>query len=149
MVHVRMAYGTPDARAAMSTPKRPSAVDHALTAWSLGRRAFAYEMGMWRSLYVWIFRRPLTRETGAAPFGYAGMVTPLLGVFIGVSAIEVPILHFLLPWQTVRVVGIILGAYGLLWMVGLLAALRVHPHVVAASGLRIRDGISHDVTIPW
>jgi hypothetical protein len=49
------------------------------------RQALSYELGLWRSLYRWMFRRPL----GAGTFGYASPVTPLLAAFIGVSAIEI------------------------------------------------------------
>jgi hypothetical protein len=69
--------------------------------------------------------------------------------FIAVSAIEITILHLLLPWRTAQRISLALGFYGLFWMVGLLASLRVHPHVVGDSGLRIRYGTTVDITIPW
>jgi hypothetical protein len=119
------------------------------TVLSLLRRAIAYELGMWRSLFRWILRRPLAPHPGAAVFGYAGMVTPIFVAFIALSAVELPILHLILPWETVRLVADALGFYGLFWMIGLLASLRVHPHVVGDRGLRIRYGTSVDVTIPW
>jgi hypothetical protein len=111
--------------------------------------AIRYEFAMWRSLYRWILRRPVASGPGAEAFTYAGMVTPVLVVFIVLSAIEVPTLHLVLPWQTVRVISLSVGAYGLLWMFGLLASLRVHPHIVSDSGLRVRNGAMIDFTIPW
>ncbi|WP_448627451.1 hypothetical protein [Geodermatophilus sp. URMC 64] len=111
------------------------------------RRLLAYELGMWRSLYRWVLRRPVAPDGEA--FGYAGVVTPVIWAFIGVSAIEVPAVHLLLPWDAVRRVALVLGVYGLLWMVGMLAALKVHPHVLDAGGLRVRNGLSLDVTVPW
>ena len=55
-----------------------------------------YELGIWRSLAVWLLR--LRRvPAGATAFSYAGVVTPLFIVFIAVSAIELPVLHLLLP----------------------------------------------------
>lgn len=83
------------------------------------------------------------------PFGGAAKVMPLLWMFIGLSAAEVPILHLILPWHTARVITLGLGAYGLLWMVGILASLKVHPHLVGPTGMRIRSGLSYDVTVPW
>jgi hypothetical protein len=112
-------------------------------------RAVAYELAMWRSLYRWTLRRPLALDPGAEAFSYAGVVTPIFGVFIGLSAIELPILHLILPWKTARLIALPLGAYGLIWMVGMLASLRVHPHIVADSGLRIRNATTVDITIPW
>ena len=54
----------------------------------------------------------------------------MLLAFIGVSIVEIPILHFLLPWRTVQIIAFAISIWGLLWMVGLLAAVREHPHLV-------------------
>jgi hypothetical protein len=114
----------------------------------IARLVLRYEFGIWRSLAIWLLR--LRRvPAGSRAFGYAGVVTPLFIVFIAVSAIELPILHLLLPWETVRLVADVLSIWGLLWMVGLLAAVRVHPHVVAPEGIRLRYGFMVDVTVPW
>ncbi|MEH0984639.1 hypothetical protein [Micromonospora sp. CPCC 205556] len=117
------------------------------------RRAVAYEVGMWRSLYRWILRRPPALEPGAEAFSYLGVVRPILGVFIGLSAIEIPIFDLIIsrtvPWEWVRTLALVLGAWGLLWMIGLFASLRLHPHVVGDSGLRIRNGTTVDFTLPW
>ncbi len=111
--------------------------------------AVRYEARLWWSLVRWVLRRPVGVGPGGVAFGYAGAVTPLLVVFIGVSAVEIPILHLMLPWQTARYIALALGAYGLLWMIGLLAAVRVHPHVVEPDGLRIGNGMSTGFRIPW
>ncbi|GAA3771247.1 hypothetical protein GCM10022225_68040 [Plantactinospora mayteni] len=116
--------------------------------WSLLRRATVYELGMWRSLFRWILRRP-TGPAGTVAFGYAGVVTPLLIVFIVVSTIEIPVLDLILPWKIARIIAAVLGIYGVFWMIGLLASLRVHPHLVGEAGIRVRNGISLDVTLPW
>ncbi|MFI2649202.1 hypothetical protein [Micromonospora fulviviridis] len=119
----------------------------------LARRAAAYEWGMWRSLARWVLRRPHPVAPGAETFGYGGVVQPILGVFIALSALEIPVLDLILRhtigWPTVRHVAIGLGVWGVLWMVGLLASLRIHPHVVDDTGLRLRNGVSLDIRIPW
>ncbi|MGH3663812.1 MAG: PH domain-containing protein, partial [Micromonosporaceae bacterium] len=115
----------------------------------LARRALAYEWGMWRSLYLWTFRRPLTRDPDARTFGYASTLTPIFVGFIVVSAIEIPLLHLMLPWRTVQMIALALRGYGPFWMIGLLASLRVHPQVVSRAGLRARYGPTIDFTIPW
>jgi hypothetical protein len=107
-----------------------------------------YERRLWEALFRWMFRRPHRVEPGTTTFGYAGAVTMLFGVFIGLSAVEIPILH-LLPWPIARKISLIVGAYGLFWMIGLYATLRTRPHVVRPSGLGIRNGITMDVPIPW
>jgi hypothetical protein len=116
---------------------------------SLPRRALFYELNIWRSLYRWVFRRPVTPSPEAQAFAYASTLTPILIAFIAVSAIEIPVVHLLLPWKTVRQAFFPLGVWGVTWMIGLLASLRTHPHVVAASGLRVRYGFVLDVDLPW
>jgi hypothetical protein len=115
---------------------------------ALVRRVVAFEISLYRSLFRWVTRRPYV-PAGAAPFGYVGVIAALLWVFIVVSAIEMVVVHLLLPWETVRIVADILGLWGLVWMLGLLASFRVHPHVVGEGGLRVRRGTGVDLTIPW
>ncbi|RZU73104.1 hypothetical protein EV384_1501 [Micromonospora kangleipakensis] len=117
------------------------------------RRAVAYELGMWRSLYRWLLRRPLALAPEAEAFSYVGVVKPILGAFIALSAIEIPIFDLILrhtvPWQSVRHTALALGIWGLLWMIGLFASLRIHPHVADAAGLRVRNGFTVDFLVPW
>ena len=122
--------------------------DRRTAAAALVGKAVAFEGTMWRSLYRWVFRRRRVREPDKA-FGYTSTVMPLLLAFIGVSAVELPIVHAIVPWTGVRIAFDILGVYGLLWMLGLLAMLRVNPHVVSDAGLRVRSGTTVDMTIPW
>ncbi|MBB5873924.1 hypothetical protein F4553_007358 [Allocatelliglobosispora scoriae] len=116
---------------------------------ALAKRVALFELRLWRSLYRWVFRRPLRLEPGATAFSYAGVVTPVLIGFLVVSAIEIPVMHLILPWSGARIILFVLGVQGLLWMIGLLASLRVHPHVVGASGLRIANGSSIEIHLPW
>jgi hypothetical protein len=39
--------------------------------------------------------------------------------------------------------------YGLFWMIGLLASVRAHPHVVGDAGLRIRNSFTVDIPVSW
>ena len=116
------------------------------SSWGLLRRALRYELSMWRSLYRWVFRRPgLPGER----FPYADVITPVIWAFIVVSAIEVPVAHLLVPWPAVKQVLLVVGIYGLLWMVGMLAGYRVNPHTVDDAGLHIRHGGTVHVFVPW
>ncbi|SCG52640.1 PH domain-containing protein [Micromonospora humi] len=119
----------------------------------LARRVVAYEWGMWRSLTRWTLRRPYPVAPGAATFAYVGGVQPILLAFLALSTIEIPILDVILrrtvDSTTIRHAAIGVGVWGVLWMVGLLASLRIHPHVVDDTGLRVRNGVSIDVTVPW
>jgi len=116
---------------------------------SLARRVLVYELRIWQSLYRWIFRRSITRDAGAVTFGYASLLTPILIAFIAVSAIEIPVVHLLMPWETIRRVFLGLGVWGVIWMIGLLASLRIYPHDVGEKGLRVRYSFNLDVTLPW
>ena len=130
-----------------AAPGRPAAVGRAL------RTAVDYEGAMWRSLYRWIRRKTDTGGPGAVMFSYVGVVKPILIVLIAVSAIEVPIADLivsrLVPWPWVRFAVLAVGVYGLIWMLGLLAGLWIHPHVVDDAGLRVRNGPHVDVSLPW
>jgi hypothetical protein len=76
------------------------------------------------------------------------MVTPVLALWIFGSAVEIPVAHLLIPWQGVRIAVLILGVWGLLWMIGLLAGLRSYPHLLDADTLRVRNGPMHDIAVP-
>jgi hypothetical protein len=117
------------------------------------RRAVVTEAAMWRSLYRWARRRPLPLGPGDDPFGYLGVVKPILGIFIALSAVEIPIFDLIVthvvPWRPARWIVLGLGIWGLLWMVGLWASMTIHPHVVTDTGLRVRNSSGIDIWIPW
>jgi hypothetical protein len=107
------------------------------------------EIGIWRSLFLWIFRRVPGRGPRSEDFGYAKEVTPILIVFIFLSALEIPVVHVLIPWAPVKLALLIVGVWGVLWMIGYLAGMRVFRHLIDADGIRIRQGAHVDVRIPW
>lgn len=111
------------------------------------RHAFVFEINIYKSLLRWVLRRPSV-PPGSAPIGYAQMVTPVLALWIFGSALEIPVAHVLVPWHGVRIALIILGVWGLLWMIGFLAGLCSYPHLLDADTLRVRSGPMHDIAIP-
>jgi hypothetical protein len=96
----------------------------------------------------WVLRRSDVAP-GAEAFPYVGAVSPVLWAFIVVSAIEVVVVHVVVPWEGVRLALDVAGIYGVLWMLGLLASLRTAPHTVDDAGLRVRSGASIDLFVPW
>ncbi|MEV4757538.1 hypothetical protein AB0J86_20835 [Micromonospora sp. NPDC049559] len=120
---------------------------------SLARRAMAYESAMWSSFFRWVLRRPGTDQPDAEPFSYLGVVRPILIMFIVLSAVEIPIFDLivshLVPWRPARWIVLALGVYGLVWMLGLLAMLQLHPHLLDDDGIRVRNGATLDVRIAW
>lgn len=116
---------------------------------SLVRRALAYEIGMYRSLGRWVIRRPSVPDSGATRFGYSVLVAPVIWIFIFVSAVEVVAVDLLLPWESLRIAFLIVGIWGLVWMLGLLASVKVHPHLISDAGLRVRYSTNANILIPW
>lgn len=118
-------------------------------AWSSARWLVLLEIGIWRSLGLWATRRVSGRAPGVETFAYAKQVSPVITAFIFVSLVELPVVHLLLPWETVRLVADVLSVWGLLWMLGLRAGVHVFPHLMDGDGVRIRNGTSADVHVPW
>ncbi|MDO9380766.1 MAG: hypothetical protein Q7T56_18135 [Nocardioidaceae bacterium] len=115
------------------------------TAWHVVR----LEVGMYVSLARWAARRPSLGAPGSQVHGYARLVTPMLWLFVFASAVEVVVLDLLLPWMVVRVVALVLGIWGVVWMLGMIASYRVFPHLLEPDRLRVRCGALVDVVLPW
>ncbi|WP_280304619.1 hypothetical protein [Nocardia neocaledoniensis] len=112
----------------------------------LTRRFVRWEIDMWVSLARAITRRPDT--AGGTPIRYAGAMSAVLWAFVIVSAVEIPAVHLLIPWAPVRLAALALGAWGLLWMLGLLAAHHMYPHLLAAEHLRLRYLRRTELAVP-
>lgn len=108
---------------------------------------------MWRNLFAWALRRPVPLGEGEKAYSYNGVVKPILGVFIGLSVVEIPIFDLIVrkvvPWEPARWIVLVLGVWGLLWMIGFAAGLKRHPHLVGDDGIRVRLGNGVDFLIPW
>jgi len=49
------------------------------------------------------------------------------------SLLEIVIVHLLIPWETARLIALVIGIWGLLRMAGLLASMRVYQHLMPTS----------------
>jgi hypothetical protein len=107
------------------------------------------EIGIWRSLFFWVTRRVPGAGPDTKTFSYGRQVAPVIGAFIFVSLIELPVVHLLIPRDPVRLVVLILSVWGLLWMIGYAASIKVFPHLLDEDELRIRFGATVDVRVPW
>lgn len=119
-----------------------------MTLLTLARAAFRFEWHIYVALARWVARRPDV-PAGATARGYACMVTPVLCLWILGSAAETVAVHFIVPWEIARLGLDLLGIWGFLWMLGLLAGYRVYPHLVDDEGLQVRLGKRADVRVPW
>ena len=117
-------------------------------ALGMAKHAVVFELNIYKSLLRLLLRRPSV-PAGFEPVGYARLVTPMLALWIFGSALELPLVHVLVPWHGVRIALLVVGVWGLLWMVGLLAGLRSYPHLLGSDSLRIRNGAMHDIAVPW
>ena len=117
--------------------------------WALVKHAVVFELRLYRSLFRWVIRRPDLGGPEDKAFTYAKAVTPVMWLWIFASAVELPLVHLLIPWDGVRIALLVVGAWGLVWMVGLLASLYVYPHLLGRTTLRVRYGASHAVALPW
>jgi hypothetical protein len=116
---------------------------------TLARRAWIMELGVYQSIYRLVFRRPRV-PAGASAFRYHSPVMTLLLIFIVLSAVEIPILDLIVHrWAWVRIPLLILGIWGVTWMLGLLFGYLTRPHAVGPDGIRVRQGAELDLDLPW
>lgn len=112
-------------------------------------RALIAELRVYSSIGRAIARRPAVPRGGTG-IRYHQPVLTILIVFIVLSAVEIPILDLIVhPWPAVRIPILILGIWGLTWMLGLLCAMLMRPHTVAPDGIRVRGGLELDVAVSW
>ena len=120
---------------------------------ALGWEALLLELALYRSLARWVVRRPDV-PAGTTAIGYAQLAGPMLWLWIFGSATEVVVVEVLLRhWDSpisdaVRFPVLVLGVWGVLWMLGMLASYRVRPHVLTDEVLTIRSGARTRVVVP-
>lgn len=110
-------------------------------------RLLRYEIQVWVALYRRLRRRP-NIAPGATAFGYGGaMRFPLVGLTV-VSMVEVVAVELIVPWPPVRWLLVLLGGYGMVWLLGFVASMWVNPHTVGPAELRLRFGFFADLAVP-
>jgi hypothetical protein len=116
-----------------------------------GRFAWAalrLEVTLYLALLRWVTRRPDV-PAGTTPIGYSRLVAPMLWLWIFGSATEVVVLDVLLSrwWTPLRIPLLVLGIWGLVWMLGMMSAYRTRPHLLGDDTLQVRDGIHARVDV--
>lgn len=112
-------------------------------------RAVRFEAGLWRSLWLLVTRRRDGVGPGVVGFGYHRAVTPVWLPMIGVSAVEVPLVHLIVRQPQVRLALLVAGVWGVVMLVGMWAGCVVRPYLVGPDGLRLRHGLSRDLRLPF
>ncbi|MBO3662210.1 hypothetical protein [Microbacterium stercoris] len=107
------------------------------------------ELRIYASIGRAIARRPAVPRDGAG-FAYHAPILTVLIIFIVLSAVEIPILDLIVHrWPVVRISMLVLGIWGLTWMIGLLCAMLMRPHTVGPEGIRVREGLELDIPLSW
>lgn len=118
----------------------------------LGRlllRATQLEVAGWKSMGRFLTRRPRV-PAGASAFSYDVPFRPILTAFLCVSIVEVVVVDLITqPWPWVRLPLLVLGVWGVLFMLGMLLGYRTRPHAVGPDGIRLRNGGEVDIDLPW
>lgn len=121
--------------------------------WWLAKEALLLELAIWVALGRWVLRRPDV-PAGATAVGYAQLVAPvlwlwILGSFAEVVALELVLRSIDAPWaEAVRLPLLVVGAWGALWMLGLMASMKIRRHLVLADRLEVRSGPRVRVVVP-
>ena len=117
---------------------------------ALARHAVLFEVAIYVALWRWVARRPAVPPS-ATPIPYSRIAAPVLWLFIWGSAIEVVAVDLVVHhfgWTTVRIPLLAVGIWSVVWMVGLLAAMRTRPHVLTPTDLRLRAGLRAELVLP-
>ncbi|HEY5981122.1 MAG TPA: hypothetical protein VIT41_15965 [Microlunatus sp.] len=117
--------------------------------WLLGR-AWAMEIHGYQSIYRFVFRRPRV-PTGSVAFTYSAPILSILIVFTVLSAVELVVVDLIVHrWAPgLRVPLLVLGLWGLVWLIGLLLGVLTRPHAVGPDGIRVRFAADVDIPLSW
>ncbi|GGP72877.1 hypothetical protein GCM10010185_52820 [Saccharothrix coeruleofusca] len=100
---------------------------------------------MWAALRAGITgKRDVPPGTTAVPYDDDRAV---LLCMVVLSIVEIIAVDVLLPWLAARVVLLVLGLYGLVWITALYLSLSTHPHLVGPRELRLRHGFLKDTAV--
>ncbi|MFJ4223191.1 hypothetical protein [Microbacterium sp. NPDC089695] len=116
---------------------------------SIARRALVSEIRVYTSIARAIARRPAV-PPGGTGIAYHRPLLTILIVFIALSAVEIPIVDLIVHrWPAVRIIMLIVGIWGVTWMLGLLCGMLMRPHTVGPEGVQVRSGLESEVSIGW
>lgn len=115
----------------------------------LARRAVSVEVENYRSLLRLLFRRPRVPHR-AAGLSWHKPDLPILVVITVVSAVEIVAVDLIVHrWAAIRVPLLVLGIWGLVYLLGMLAGMVTRPHAVGPDGIRVGNGTEIDIPLAW
>lgn len=110
------------------------------------RHALLLEVAVWRGLLRWVLRRPDV-PPGAEPIGYSRLVMPVLWLWIVACAVEVVVVDLII-WESWRLPLLVVGVWGVLWMLGMAGSYRTRPHLLTGDTFVLRGGLRTTITVP-
>jgi len=112
-------------------------------------RFLVHEGRIMESLLRWITRRPHGTSGADAVFTHGRDQAAMMYGLTFACVIETVVLSFFLAdWPVLHTVFLIVDVYTILFVLGLHAASRTRPHVLAGRALRIRQAANVDVRLP-
>ena len=111
-------------------------------------RLLALEARLWGTLIRWLTRR-WGGGPGAFSYGRRSPIGLLVGFVVLTTPLELLLWELLIPWTWLRLALFVLGIYGLIWIVGLYASVKVSPHRLADRGVCANYGLLASVWIPY
>ncbi|HLL62720.1 MAG TPA: hypothetical protein VK401_06705 [Propionibacteriaceae bacterium] len=116
---------------------------------NLARRAWFLEIQGYQNTYRFLLRRPRV-PAGSAGFSYHRPVLSVMIVFTVLSLVELIVVDVVVRrWSAVRIPLVVLGIWGVTFMLGLLFGMLVRPHAVGPDGIRVRSGPEVDIPLTW
>lgn len=116
---------------------------------SLIIRAGKIEKIIYASIARAIRRRADVPEGGKG-FRFHAPVLTILWIFIILSAVELVIVDIIVHhWLVPRIICLVIGIWGLVWMFGLLCGYYMRPHTVGPAGIAVRNGLDLNLPISW
>lgn len=104
-------------------------------------RFVRFEIGLVRGVVRLVTRRPVAPD-GAATYSSHRALTPMLVALAAVSVVELAIVHVLLgAWPVARLAALVVGLWGLVWVLGFWAAIATRPHALTHDRLLVRSGV--------
>lgn len=85
---------------------------------------------------------------GETPLAYGRDQLAFIVVMCGVSVGEILVFGLLVPWEWLRVVALVVGVYGMFWVLGFYCAMRTRPHVVGRGRVELRCAHLSSVRVP-
>ncbi|WJZ03912.1 hypothetical protein [Corynebacterium freiburgense] len=105
-----------------------------------------HELDMWR-LISFLVRRKINVPDGAITFRYGSEQRAVFIALLIVSIVEIAVVEVIVPWNTVRIIVIVLSIYGAIWLVLFFLSFRINPHYLHDGHLVLRVGLLAKIRI--